>query len=40
LALDGGFLPVKVEVIEPILFFEYAPETADRFATALLKRLD
>lgn len=40
LALDDGFLLMEVEVIEPSLFFEYAPEAAERFAAALLKRLD
>jgi glutathione synthase/RimK-type ligase-like ATP-grasp enzyme len=32
-----GFILVEVEAIEPSLFFEYDPASADRFATALTR---
>ncbi|GJL91446.1 ATP-grasp domain-containing protein [Hyphococcus sp.] len=37
--LDGGIELMEVELIEPELFFTYAPEGADRLAAALLERL-
>jgi glutathione synthase/RimK-type ligase-like ATP-grasp enzyme len=36
---DGGPLVMEVELIEPVLFFEYAPGSADRAADALLQRV-
>ncbi|MEL7487899.1 MAG: glutathione synthetase, partial [Pseudomonadota bacterium] len=37
--LDGRLQLMEVELIEPELFFTHAPDAADRFAAALLKRL-
>lgn len=37
--LDGVMRLMEVELIEPELFFTYAPEAADRFADALIKSL-
>ena len=37
--LDHAFQLMEVELIEPELFFTYAPDGADRLATALLDRL-
>ena len=36
---DGAMQLMEVELIEPELFFTYAPGSADRFAAALLERL-
>jgi glutathione synthase/RimK-type ligase-like ATP-grasp enzyme len=40
IVLDDRVILMEVEVIEPELFFVHAPAAADRFAAALLKRLD
>jgi len=37
--LDETLQLMEVEVIEPELFFTHAPEAADRFAAALMKKL-
>ncbi len=37
--LDGELRLMEVELIEPELFFTYAPEAAERFADALIERL-
>lgn len=37
--LDGAMRLMEVELIEPELFFTYAPEGADRFADVLIDRL-
>lgn len=37
--LDETLKLMEVELIEPELFFNYAPDAADRFADALMKRI-
>ncbi len=37
--LDGAMRLMEVELIEPELFFTYAPDVASRFADALIERL-
>lgn len=37
--VGGHFMLMELEVVEPCLFFEYAPGAADRLADALLARL-
>ncbi|MEM9618639.1 MAG: hypothetical protein AAF936_11820 [Pseudomonadota bacterium] len=39
IVLDDGMQLMELELIEPELFFTYAPEAADRFAAALMSRL-
>ena len=39
IARGGAFLLMELELIEPNLFFEYGPGSADRFASALARRL-
>ncbi len=40
IVLDDRLIVMEVETIEPELFFVHAPAAADRFAAALMKRLD
>ena len=36
---DGALIVIEVEVLEPALFLEFEPSSADRFAEATLRRL-
>jgi glutathione synthase/RimK-type ligase-like ATP-grasp enzyme len=36
---DGGLIVIEVEVLEPALFMEFDPPSAERFAEATLRRL-
>ncbi|MEZ5897389.1 MAG: hypothetical protein R3C51_13425 [Parvularculaceae bacterium] len=40
IVLDDRLIVMEVEAIEPELFFIHAPAAADRFAAALMRRLD
>jgi glutathione synthase/RimK-type ligase-like ATP-grasp enzyme len=37
---DGALIVIEVEVLEPALFMEFDPQSAERFAEATLRRLD
>ena len=37
---DGVLIVIEVEVLEPALFMEFAPASADRFAAATMRRVD
>jgi glutathione synthase/RimK-type ligase-like ATP-grasp enzyme len=37
---DGVFIVIEVEVLEPALFMEFDPPSAERFAVATLRRVD
>ena len=37
--VDGGFVLMELELIEPALFLGMAPGAADRLAVAVLERL-
>jgi hypothetical protein len=36
---DGQLIVIEVEVLEPALFLEFEPASADRFAEATLRRM-
>jgi hypothetical protein len=36
---DGALIVIEVEVLEPALFMEFDPASAERFAEATLRRL-
>ena len=36
---DGALIVIEVEVLEPALFMEFDPSSAQRFAEATLRRL-
>lgn len=37
---DGALIVIEIEVLEPALFMEFAPASADRFAAATMRRVD
>ena len=36
---DGALIVIEIEVLEPALFMEFDPPSAERFAEATVKRL-
>ena len=36
---DGTLIVIEVEVLEPVLFMEFDPPSAERFAEATLRRI-